>query len=323
MRFPCLGPARFFLPLTAALAAGLAGCAPLAPQSPEPQSIVLPEVVLVRSGGRISAVPLEDYVTASVLSEVSPTAESDETVARILQVQAVVARTYAVFELGRHRSEGFDLCDTTHCQLYEPARLKTSRFAQSVRAAVARTTGKILTYQGRAAEALFHADCGGYTAGANQVWGGMSVPYLLAAPDEVAALTHRTWQLTVPAEKLRLALNADPRTRIGKRLTSIEIRDRDISGRAAEIVLTGDVSQTVRGEDLRAVIGQALGDRAFLSTRFSVRRTATDYVFSGTGFGHGVGLCQIGAAARARRGDSIDSILGHYFPAAAVVQATR
>jgi stage II sporulation protein D len=254
---------------------------------------------------------------------VSPTAESDETVARILQVQAVVARTYAVFELGRHRSDGFDLCDTTHCQLYEPARLKTSRFAQSAQAAVARTAGKIMTYQGRAAETLFHADCGGYTAGANEVWGGMSVPYLLPAPDEVAALTHRTWQLTISAEKLKLTLNADPRTRIGKRLTAIDIRDRDISGRAAEVVLTGEVSQTVRGEDLRAVISQAMGDRAFLSTRFSVRRTATDYVFSGTGFGHGVGLCQIGAAARARRGDSVDSILGHYFPAAAVTQTTR
>jgi stage II sporulation protein D len=66
-----------------------------------------------------------------------------------------------------------------------------------------------------------------------------------------------------------------------------------------------------------------MGDRAFLSTRFSVRRTATDYVFSGTGFGHGVGLCQVGAAARAWRGDSVDSILGHYFPAAAVMTASR
>jgi stage II sporulation protein D len=323
MRLSSLRPARFLLPLAVALAAGLAGCAPLAPQGPKTQSLVLPEVVLVRSGGRVMSVPLEDYVTATVLSEVSPTTESDETVARILQVQAVVARTYAVFELGRHRTEGFDLCDTTHCQLYEPARLKTSRFAQSARVAVARTTGKILTYQGRAAETLFHADCGGYTADANQVWGGMAVPYLLAAPDEVAALTHRTWQLTVPADKLRLTLNVDPRTRIGKRLTSVEIRDRDVSGRAAEIVLTGEVSQTVRGEDLRAVITQTMGDRAFLSTRFSVRRTATDYVFSGTGFGHGVGLCQVGAAARARRGDTLDGILTHYFPAAAVTTATR
>jgi len=323
MRLSRLGTSRFLFALTTVFAGGLAGCAPFAPQAPAPQSLVLPETVMIRSGGRISAVPLEDYVTATVLSEVSPSSESDETVARILQVQAVVARTYAVFELGRHRSEGFDLCDTTHCQLYEPARLKTSRFAQSVRAAVSRTAGRIVTYQGRAAETLFHADCGGYTAGANLVWGGTSVPYLLAAPDEVSALSHRTWQLTMPAEKLRLALNADSRTRVGKRLTSVEIRDRDISGRAAEVVLTGDVAQTVRGEDLRAVITQAMGDRAFMSTRFSVRRTATDFVFSGTGFGHGVGLCQIGAAARARRGDTVDSILGHYFPAATVTTATR
>jgi stage II sporulation protein D len=277
---------------------------------------VLPQVVMVRSAGKVTPVPLEDYVAAAVLSEVSPTSESDETVARILQVQAVVARTYAVFELGRHKADGFDLCDSTHCQLYEPARLRTSRFAQSARAAAARTAGRVLTYQGRAAETLFHADCGGYTAAANSVWGGLPVPYLLPAPDEVGGLTHRTWQLTVPAEKLRLALNADPRTRVGKKLTSVEVRDRDVSGRATGVLLGGELSPTVRGEDLRAVVGQALGDRAFMSTRFAVRRTGTDYVFNGTGFGHGVGLCQIGAAARARRGESVDSILAHYFPAA-------
>ena len=89
----------------------------------------------MRSGGQIVSVPLDDYVAASILSEVSPLGETPDTVARIFQIQAVVARTYAVFSIGRHHAEGFDLCDSTHCQLYEPGRLKTSRFADVARLA--------------------------------------------------------------------------------------------------------------------------------------------------------------------------------------------
>ncbi len=105
--------------------------------------------------------PIDDYVLASVLAEVSPVEEPDAVVARIFEVQAIVARTYAVSQIGRHRAEGFDLCDTTHCQLYDPARVATSRFAAAARAAIARTRGHILVYGAHAADALFHADCGG------------------------------------------------------------------------------------------------------------------------------------------------------------------
>lgn len=301
--------------------AAIAGCAPLTNEPTAVQQPTLPQTVKIRSNGRILQIPLEDYVAGTVLSEVSPSGESDETVARIFQVQAVIARTYAVFELGRHQAEGFDLCDTTHCQVYDPSRLKTSKFAESARAAVARTAGKILTYRGRAAETLFHADCGGYTDAADAVWGGSTVPYLPASPDEVVPTTHRSWQTVVPAEKLRVALDADPRTRVGRRLSDLEIQTRDVSGRAAQIKVDGEFSQTVRGEDLRAVINQSLGERAILSTRFTVRQMPSGYAFSGTGFGHGVGLCQVGAAARARRGDSVDSILAHYFPATTAITA--
>ena len=62
------------------------------------------------------------------------------------------------------RAEGFDLCDGVHCQLYEPGRIRTSRFAAVARAAVERTAGMILAYSNRPAEVLFHADCGGHTA---------------------------------------------------------------------------------------------------------------------------------------------------------------
>jgi stage II sporulation protein D len=237
-------------------------------------------------------------------------------------VQAIVARSYAVFEIGRHRAEGFDLCDSTHCQLYEPARLRTSMFAEAARAAARRTAGWVLSYHGRVAEALFHADCGGYTAGADAVWGGQPVPYLLAEPDEVASAGHKPWHLSVPLERLRTILNTDARTQVGRRLNAVDVRARDVSGRASEVVMSGEFSPGVRGEDLRTVVNATLGAGALKSTRFTVTRAGTDVVFAGTGFGHGVGLCQIGAAARARRGEQPRDILAHYFPSAALVRAT-
>ncbi len=171
--------ARFAAVLAATLLLpGLTACAPTRRAAPTVPSatVVVPDRVLVRVAGQITSVPLDDYVLGSVLAEVTPLDEPDAVVATIYEVQAIIARTYAVAQLGRHRAEGFDLCDTTHCQLYDPARVRSSRFAAAARAAVVETRGRILVYGTHAAEALFHADCGGATAAADAVWGGRSVP---------------------------------------------------------------------------------------------------------------------------------------------------
>src|SRR5262245_16022332 len=83
-----------------------------------PTRLILPEQIKVRTGGRIVSVDLESYVLDTILSEVSPLNESESVISGIFEVQAVVARTYAVSRIGRHRDEGFDLCDSTHCQVY-------------------------------------------------------------------------------------------------------------------------------------------------------------------------------------------------------------
>lgn len=296
----------------------VAACAP--PRLPAPPNLEMPTRITVRSGSGITTVPLDEYVLGSVLAEISPLDESPATVARVFEVQAVVARTYAVAHEGRHRSEGYDLCDSTHCQLYEPKRIQTSRFAAAARAAVARTSGVILMYGTRPAEALYHADCGGYTASADAVWGGVGSPYLLARPDDVRSVTHRAWQFSVPTNRAREALNADATSEVGKRLDAIRILERDRSGRAEAIELRGEHTHVLRGEQLRAILNRTLGDRALMSTRFTITHDRDAYVFDGTGFGHGVGLCQVGAMARARIGEPVDSILSHYFTGARVVQ---
>jgi stage II sporulation protein D len=309
-------PSRALALLCLVALAALAGCAPPHPATPVAAVTSLPASVRVRLGTRIVTVPLEDYVLGSALAEVSPVGESVATISRVYQMQAILARTYAVSHLGRHRGEGFDLCDTTHCQLYEPGRAATSRFTVDARAAVAATRGEVLWYAARPIEALFHSDCGGYTAAPETIWGGSPVAYLRPLRDQVPALTHHTWQCAVTREALRAALNADARSAVGERLDALTVVLRDVSGRAAEILLKGERAPVVRGEDLRTILGRAIGPRGLQSTRFAVTRRGSTFVFEGSGYGHGVGLCQLGAMARARRGETVADILAEYFPGA-------
>jgi stage II sporulation protein D len=276
--------------------------------------------VRVRTGGRVHQIPLEEYVLGTVLSEVTPLGTPPEASLRIFEVQAVLARTYALSSLGRHEEDGFDVCDATHCQLYEPARIATSRFAAVARRAVDETRAVVLTFGDQPAEALYHSDCGGHTASADEVWGRTHVPYLTGMQDDVTSVSHRSWQFEAGAERIRAALNQTARTAVGRRLTELKVAARDSSGRAATVQIRGEVTRTVRGEDLRAALNRRFGDRAIMSTRFSLLRSGSSYRFTGTGFGHGVGLCQTGAAARAVRGEPLTSILSSYFPGTALVR---
>jgi stage II sporulation protein D len=294
----------------------ITGC--VNPKTPRPESFAAPDIIRVRTEGKVRAVPLEDYVLGSALSELTPVGADPSVVSRIYEVQTVLARTYAVAHLGKHQDEGFDLCDSTHCQLYQPARIKTSRFAAAAREAIEHTRGVVLMYSRLPAEALYHSDCGGHTASADAVWGGQQVPYLTGSPDHVPSATHRTWTFDAPVERVRAVLNADPRSAVGRRLDRIVVSARDDSGRAREVQVRGDKTRTLRGEDLRAILNSEFGFRAIMSTRIAVERRGHTYRFTGTGFGHGVGLCQTGAAARAARGESLATILSAYYPGAAL-----
>jgi stage II sporulation protein D len=183
---------------------------------------------------------------------------------------------------------------------------------------VASTRSRVLVHAGRPIQALFHADCGGQLAPAEAVWGGNAIAYLPGGTDDVPAGTHGAWTFVASPEALVRALTADPRSAVGRRLEGIEVMERDASGRAEMIRLHGERTQTLRGEHLRAIVNRTFGVTAIKSTRFDVTRSAAGYQFIGTGFGHGVGLCQVGAIARARRGESVTQILRAYYPGAHV-----
>lgn len=272
-----------------------------------------PARLRVQVAGRTVVVALEQYVLGAALSEVTPTGEGDAVAARVFEVQTIIARTYAVANLGRHQPEGFDLCDKTHCQLYEPARLRTSKYAAAARQAVVATTGRILRHNGRPAETVFHADCGGHTTTPLDAWGGQTLPYLAGSEDVLPPGTHRSWQFAATAQEWTTILTRDARTAPGGRLKNLRVTRVDSSGRAAEVEITGTRTRLVSGSTFRTVVTADRGDRSIMSSRFTVSPTAGGFRLDGTGFGHGVGLCQVGAIARARRGDSVGAILAHYY----------
>jgi stage II sporulation protein D (peptidoglycan lytic transglycosylase) len=287
-------------------------------RAPEPAAIR----VGVKEGNRITIrkVPFETYVQAAILSEFAPPNGDPGVVERMLEVQAVIGRTYALAHLNRHAAEGFDVCATTHCQLFEPSRLRTSRWATQSSAAVRQTTGTVLWFHDRPAEALFHADCGGRTSRADDVWSGVGQPYLVSLDDDgPAASAHATWRYEATEASMLVALNKDSRTKIGSALRGIQVLERDAAGRAERIAIHGSEERIVRGEEFRDAVSQSFGSRAIKSTWFDIRRAGKAYVFDGRGFGHGVGLCQAGALARIRAGAKLPAVLERYFPGTRLV----
>jgi stage II sporulation protein D len=277
----------------------------------------------VKDGNRVTVhrVPLEEYVRAAIISEFAPGSGEAAVVERMFEVQAVIGRTYALAHLNRHAADGFDVCATTHCQLFQPARLTTTRWARQTANAVRHTAGAVLWFEGAPAMSLFHADCGGRTSQADEVWGGAARPYLASTTDAgPATAAHVPWRYETTRSALLAALNTDPRTRVGRRLDGVQVLERDRAGRAERIALHGTAERIVRGEPLREVLGRALGARTVRSTWFDVRRSGATYVFEGRGFGHGVGLCQAGALARIRAGHKLTSVLEHYYPGTRLIK---
>ncbi|HIE94375.1 MAG TPA: SpoIID/LytB domain-containing protein [Acidobacteria bacterium] len=287
---------------------------PPAPAPPSDHAVTLRVEVGTGVDRTVRRVSLEEYVRGSVPAEM-PISTNDAVGGPLARLQAILARTYALANRGRHRSEGFDLCSSTHCQVYVPAATQGAAVARVVADAVADTRGVIITSGSGPIQALFHADCGGHTSSATAVWGGPAPDYLAGVPDAFCVTEARNhWRLALGRDHLRRMLNTDAETAVGGRLDDVSITQRDVTGRATLIEIRGHERRIVRATQFRAVITQQLGARAFRSTFFGVETSQDGFEFTGRGFGHGVGLCQTGAIVRARAGSTVEEILDHYYP---------
>ena len=247
----------------------------------------------------INLVSIEKYLRGVLPKEMSPSFSMEA-----LKAQAVAARSFTLKNKGRHEKEGYDLCATTHCQIYEgiaPISANTDK-------AVADTSGEVLYFNGAVALTNFHTDSGGMTEANANVWGA-EIPYLQPAEE----LTKKTQAWNVKIDKIVFAqkMGADFGELKAINLSNLIIgkgtSDRATSGRVkfAEIVGTKKTVQ-ISGNELRKKF-------SLPSTLFDMKISGADVVFEGYGRGHGIGMSQLGAEAYAKNGWAYDKILKHYY----------
>jgi stage II sporulation protein D len=250
---------------------------------------------------------IEDYILGVVAGEAGTETES-----AALQSLAVASRTYALKNIGRHAKDGYDFCSTTHCQRYV---FSTNDVSALIADAVQSTQGEtLLDNTNQVADAYFSASCGGATANVATLWGTSAPMHLRGVPDEFCTTEqHRRWTDVISTAQLQKALESDPRTSVGS-IVDVTVYRHDATGRAQLIAIQGSRQITLSGWDFKIIVGRALGWNILKSSRFEIVRSGSNFVFRGSGFGHGLGLCQEGAHVMAARGATYRQILSKYFP---------
>jgi stage II sporulation protein D len=253
-----------------------------------------------------ASMPMDEYV-ASVLAGETGNFKSDEA----LKAMAVAARTYAMHFGSRHALEGFDLCDTTHCQDVRLAGINPHllQIAQS-------TAGEVLWFEGEPAAAYYHANCGGTTEDGRFILGNdeARAPYLKQHSDTYCVRGGAMqWSSQINKRELQRALTADGIVVPGS-LRSVSVAQRTPSGRVETLSVGGASTVTVPALSFRFAVGRHLGWQRLKSNWYDVSVNGDHIVFHGRGSGHGVGLCQIGAEVMGEEGKTYREILAYYYP---------
>jgi stage II sporulation protein D len=209
------------------------------------------DLLLIRASSGftlINEIELEEYLRGILKVEANPAWPQES-----LKAQAILARTFALQNRGKHRSQGFDLCDDSHCQVYRGV----NGYDPRTDAAVAATRGMILSYGGGPAHVFFHADSGGATTDASSVWGGRE-PYLVSVREPIAvASPYSTWTAVLTPDQVERAMAKIP-VRLGT-VRSISVEERDSSGRAKALRVVGDSgSARISGNAFRMALGSSL-----------------------------------------------------------------
>lgn len=274
----------------------------------------------LRASGRdhqldvVLTLPSERYV-AAVLNAEAPQGGPPES----LRALAILARTYALN--GSHFTAvpghlTAKLCDSTECEAMR-LELPSAAIENAARA----TAGETLWFGGGRAEVFFSQNCGGVTEDAGAVWPNLrSLPYLRSHADPYCVRRDTArWHTEVPLGKLADVARTEG-WHVPAKIVEARVAERSTSHRALRIVLTdGDgASATVSASALRFGIGRALGWDRVRSDAYELAVRNGALVFDGRGHGHGVGLCQEGAAEMAAEGKNAREILAFYFPGTAV-----
>lgn len=294
----------------------------------------------------------ERYLESVVGSEMHPQAPLE-----FAKAHAVIARSWLIRQMkrspetpegsahisGRHISwtessahTGFDVCCDDHCQRYQG----TGAISDISRSAVAATRGLVLTdSDGEIADARYSKCCGGRTELFSTCWADKDYPYLTSVecphchPDRLheALKKHSTllkdydaltsdyyrWQREVSATEVAANLEARFGISVGEVSELVPMKTGP-SGRVRELSVKGTKGEVVIGKELS--IRRLLSPSHLYSSAFSVRKEGDRFHLHGRGWGHGVGMCQIGAAVMSVEGASCEQILSHYYPGTILVK---
>ncbi|MCK9557149.1 MAG: SpoIID/LytB domain-containing protein [Candidatus Cloacimonetes bacterium] len=290
-------------------------------------------VLKIRSGKLVlnQILPIEEYIAGVIPNEIGSNSPLEA-----LKAQAVAARTHAVSLLlnNRHSADGYDLCNTTHCQVYKGKHLRN----EIIEEAVVQSAGEIIVSDQHIADATYHSSCGGKTDSSQDIWKGAYIPHLggstcIPAAEELDLSQERdltawisskvdssgmsswevssmVWQRSISKAKVAANTGLDS-------IKSIEILNRGHSGRILKLRITGDRSIVLDGEyKIRQAFGM-LPSSMFVfkgATGSKAYYPGNSITIMGRGSGHGVGMCQVGALRKARRGEDYTSILQCYYP---------
>lgn len=251
----------------------------------------------------------------------------------------------------------FDVCADDHCQRYQGITKETS---PNVAEAIKRTRGELLTYGDEICDARFSKCCGGAMEEFQYCWDDTPKPYLkgigdtpeATIPDLTVEENARQWILSSPKSfcnttdkrilsqvlndydqettdfyRWRVSYTQEELSKLVEKklgaglgtITDMRPLKRGTSGRICELRITGTKKTIVVGKELE--IRRALSESHLYSSAFVVEKQGDTFTLIGAGWGHGVGLCQIGAAVMGDKGYAYDEILRHYYPGAEIEKA--
>ena len=271
----------------------------------------------------INTIDLEEYLCSVISSEMNANSPME-----LLKAHAVISRSWAIRAMEHPNHEGYHVCADDHCQRYEGLRRMNERAVQAVR----ETTGQVLTYNGEICDCRYYKCCGGQTEIWRTCWEDIDVPYIQSvtcdyckspSPKVLRLVLNdydqetkdfRDWKVTYTAEELSEIIRSKSGIDFGQIVDLIPLH-RGASGRIDSLKIVGTKHTEVIGKELK--IRLWLSKSCLYSSWFEVEKdiqnSVVSFLLSGHGWGHGAGLCQIGAAVMASEGHKYEDILAYYY----------
>jgi stage II sporulation protein D len=268
------------------------------------------DILLVKNSNShltvVNSIGLEDYIKGILYHEASHYWPMEA-----LKAQAIVCRSYAIYQMAQKKNKDFDVTSDIYSQVYGGRTSERYR----TNSAVVDTAGGVITFQGKVIPAYFHATCGGHTEDSSMLWNINLAPLKGVACGFCKESPHFNWHYVFSLDELAEKLNS-----AGYKIKDIKdivILGKDNSGRITDLnFISSKKELKISAKDFR----MSAGPNIIRSTNFSVKVVENDAVFEGIGWGHGVGLCQWGAYFMAKQGSSAEEILKYYYPGTQISQ---